>query len=95
MRSNYNVKCSSFFSTKVSFFIIITKHTDAFVPSWQEFKIPLRKNRAVAFATAHAQPFSLHHYCGFGNLLSVVSEAATDGSPMGQDQVYGLMHLTD
>jgi hypothetical protein len=74
---------------------MIPDHFDAFFPTWREFqKFRRGTNLALAFATLHKQPFLLH-YCGIGDLLSVASEAQTNGSPTGQGQDYRTIELQD
>jgi hypothetical protein len=47
-------------------FNIIPQHTDAFCPSRNGLKNHCIRNRALAFAAIHEQPFPLPHYCGTG-----------------------------
>jgi hypothetical protein len=70
-----------FYSVEISlFFNIIPEYIDKFVPSCYEFKQCRGRNRALAFAANHEQPFPLH-YCGIGDLTSVASEAQINGGP--------------
>jgi hypothetical protein len=56
-------------------------------------KLRRDRNRALAFATIHKEPFPLLHYCGIGDLPSVVSEAQTDGKSDEVRSDYGTIGL--
>jgi len=53
--------------------IIISWHTDLFIPSWQEFKNCHGRNKAFAFAAIHEVPFEPPHCCGIGDLLWIAA----------------------
>jgi hypothetical protein len=45
-------------------FNIIPEHIDDFLPDWHELNFCCGRNRALAIATLHEQPFPLPYYIG-------------------------------
>jgi hypothetical protein len=94
MRSQYNVKRSSFipvkyhhFSTQSPSILMHLSHHG------MSLKIPSLYKSGSFIHNIQQRPFALLNYCAIGDRPSVASEAQTDGSLMGQGQDYRTIGL--
>jgi len=77
MRSQYNVKCSSFLPVKYNALRIILQHTEAVVPSLNELKSSIALKLKLLHSQEFMKLFPLPHYFEISNFPSTASAIQT------------------